>query len=82
MALTLNGTTKWASAKDLQRLGETRLGASPARIRGILERISDAMATVSAEMRDYIKTHPEFEDIGNRMLGQWDVGIRTSLNVN
>jgi serine/threonine-protein kinase HipA len=82
MALTLNGTTKWASAKDLQRLGETRLGASPARIRGILERISDAMATVSAEMRDYIKTHPEFEDIGNRMLGQWDVGIRTSLNAS
>ena len=27
MALTLNGTTKWASAKELQRLGETRMGA-------------------------------------------------------
>jgi len=27
MALTLNGTTKWASATELQRLGETRLGA-------------------------------------------------------
>ena len=27
MALTLNGTTKWASAKELQRLGETRTEA-------------------------------------------------------
>src|SRR6202034_2131412 len=39
MALTLNGTTKWASAKELRRLGETRLGATPARVREILERI-------------------------------------------
>ena len=29
MALTLNGTTKWASPKELQRLGETRMGATP-----------------------------------------------------
>jgi len=28
MALTLNGTTKWASAKELQRLGETRMGGT------------------------------------------------------
>ncbi len=39
MALTLNGNTKWASAKELQRLGETRMGASPARVREILGRI-------------------------------------------
>jgi hypothetical protein len=31
MALTLNGTTKWPSAKELRRLGETRMGATPAR---------------------------------------------------
>jgi serine/threonine-protein kinase HipA len=33
MALTLNGTTKWASAKELQRLAETRMGGTPARVR-------------------------------------------------
>jgi serine/threonine-protein kinase HipA len=41
MALTLNGTTKWPSSKELRRLGETRMGGSPARIREILERIAD-----------------------------------------
>ena len=39
MALTLNGTTQWPSAKELQRLGETRMGATPARVREILEGI-------------------------------------------
>ncbi len=28
MALTLNDTMKWASAKELQRLGETRMGST------------------------------------------------------
>src|ERR1700731_3810382 len=42
MALTLNGTTKWASVKELQRLGETRMGGTPSRVRQILERIDAA----------------------------------------
>jgi serine/threonine-protein kinase HipA len=79
LALTLNGTTKWPSTKELKRLGETRLGASPARVRQILDRVSTAMTTVSIEMREYIKHHPEFEDIGNRMLAEWELGIKTSL---
>src|ERR1017187_3819446 len=40
LALTLNGTTKWPSTKELQRLGETRISGSPARVRGILERVA------------------------------------------
>jgi len=81
MALTLNGTTKWASAKELQRLGETRMGGSPARVREILERIHAAIADTSNELRAYIKSHPGFEDIGNRMLHEWEQGIALSLQV-
>lgn len=79
MALTLNGTTKWASAKELQRFGETRLGATPARVREILERIDAAIANTSKELRVYIKEHTEFDDIGNRMLQQWEQGVALSL---
>src|SRR5437588_9779494 len=43
MALTLNGTTNWASTKESQRLGETRMGGTPARVRQILERIEAAI---------------------------------------
>jgi serine/threonine-protein kinase HipA len=79
MALTLNGTTKWASAKELQRLGETRVGASPARVREILGRIDAAITATSSELRAHIKEHAEFEDIGNRMLQQWEQGAAHSL---
>jgi serine/threonine-protein kinase HipA len=79
MALTLNGTTKWASAKELRRLGETRAGGSPARVREILDRVNAAIADTSKELRTYIKDHSEFEDIGNRMLQEWEQGVTLSL---
>ena len=79
MALTLNGTTKWASAKELQRLGETRMGATPARVRDILKRIEAAIEDTSKELQAYVKAHAEFDEIGNRMLEQWDEGVALSL---
>jgi serine/threonine-protein kinase HipA len=79
MALTLNGTTKWASAKELQRLGETRMGGTPARVREILERVDAAIAPTSQEVRAYIKEHEEFDEIGNRMLHEWEQGVALSL---
>lgn len=79
MALTLNGTTNWPSARELQRLGETRLGRTPARVREILERVADAMTTTWGEIKIYMKGHPEFDDIGKRMIQQWEQGVATSL---
>jgi len=79
MALTLNGTTKWASAKELQRLGETRMGGTPAPVREILERIDTAIVATSKEVRAYIKDHKEFDEIGNRMLEHWEQGAALSL---
>jgi serine/threonine-protein kinase HipA len=80
LALTLNGTTRWPSTKELQRMGETRMSGSPARVKGILERVADAMATTSTSLRTYIDDHQEFEEIGKRMLQQWEQGIAISLN--
>jgi serine/threonine-protein kinase HipA len=82
MALTLNGTTKWASAKELQRLGETRMGGTPARVREMLERIDAAIADTSKELHAYIKEHTEFAEVGNRMLQQWEQGVALSLKTS
>jgi serine/threonine-protein kinase HipA len=79
MALTLNGTTKWSSAKELQRLGETRLGSPPARVRELLERVDAAITATSTELRAYIKDHAEFAGVGERMLQQWEQGVASSL---
>ena len=81
MALSLNGTTKWASTKELQRWGETRMGGTSARVRQILERIESAIAETSKELHVYIKEHAEFVEIGNRMLQQWEQGVALSLKV-
>ena len=79
MALTLNGSTKWPSAKELQRLGETRIGGSPSRIKKILEHVAEAISGTSTEVRNYVEEHPNFTDIGGRMLEEWEKGIMLSL---
>ena len=81
MALTLNGTTKWASAKDLQRLGEVRLGSAPARVRAILERVEDALVSVAEDIWLHTKEHAEFSEVGNHMLQEWEQGAKHSLRV-
>jgi serine/threonine-protein kinase HipA len=68
LALSLNGTTKWPMAKELKKLGETRGGGTPAKIRQILERIAQAIQETTTEIQTYAKEHPEFVDIGQRML--------------
>jgi serine/threonine-protein kinase HipA len=79
MALTLNGTTNWPKAKELQRLGETRIGTTPARIRQIMERVGQAIADASQLMCAYMTEHSEFEEIGGRMLQQWEHGLENSV---
>ncbi|MGA2136559.1 MAG: type II toxin-antitoxin system HipA family toxin [Bryobacteraceae bacterium] len=71
LALTLNGSTQWPTAKELRRLGETRAGGSPARIRQILERIAEAIQETAKEVRSHMKDHPEFAGVGERMLREW-----------
>ncbi len=79
LALTLNGTTQWPSAKDLRKLGETRTGATPARVRSILGRLHEAIEDTATEVRSYIKQHREFEDLGRGMLQEWEKGSSASL---
>jgi serine/threonine-protein kinase HipA len=79
LALTLNGSTRWPTAKELRRLGETRAGGTPAKIRQILERIADAIRETAKEVHSYTKEHLEFAEIGQRMLQEWETSSATSL---
>ena len=74
LALTLNGSTTWPTGKELSRLGETRAGLKPAQILQTLERIADAMSETARQVRSYMKDHPDFAGIGNRMLEEWERG--------
>jgi len=79
LALTLNGTTGWPGAKELQRLGEARTGSAPAQIKAILLGIDNAISQTTEEVGSYAKEHPEFAEIGARMLEQWETGASLSL---
>jgi serine/threonine-protein kinase HipA len=79
LALALNGTTKWPSARDLRKFGETRTGAAPAKVRSILERSYEAIQDTVKEVHSYIEEHPEFAEIGQRMLQEWENGSANSL---
>jgi serine/threonine-protein kinase HipA len=82
MALTLNGTTKWPNAKELLRLGETRMGGTPSRVKQILERVRAAISSTSAEVHLYIKEHGDFIEIGEKMLREWQEGSTLSLRTD
>jgi serine/threonine-protein kinase HipA len=79
LALTLNGTTEWPDSKALRRLGETRMSGTPAKVREIFERISDALSQTATEVRSYATEHPDFAEVGERMLGEWEKGRKLSF---
>jgi len=79
MALTLNGTTRWPTNKELQRLGETRMGGTPAKIKQILGQIHEAMSETIKDVHSYVQKNPPFAEIGGQMLKEWEAGISTSL---
>lgn len=79
MALTLGGSTRWPTARQLLAFGTTRQIGSPAVIKGMLGEIAEGVSETMEHVRQHIRAHPEFEEIGKRMLAEWAEGIRTSL---
>jgi serine/threonine-protein kinase HipA len=79
LALTLNGSTRWPTARELRKLGETRAGGTPAKVRQILERIAEAIQETAGEVHSYATSHPEFTEIGQRVLQEWESGVNTML---
>lgn len=74
LALTLNGSTKWPTAMELRKLGETRAGGTPAKIRQSLERIAEAIHETTRQVHSHIqihptKIHPEFAETGSGCCG-------------
>ena len=81
MALTLDGSTRWPTAKQLMAFAATRQIGSPAAIRAMLGSIAESVFETMGELREFAAANREFDEIGTRMLAQWEEGIRTSLVV-
>ena len=81
MALTMAGSTEWPTAKRLVQFGELRGLGSKRTFTKIFERIADGLSETAKDVTVYGKEHPEFAAIAQRMVEEWETGIRESLSL-
>jgi serine/threonine-protein kinase HipA len=79
MALSLGGSTRWPTRKNLALLGQARCGLAGKDVHEIMEQTADAVADVAASARVYFDGHRTRQEIGDRMLAAWADGVRDSL---
>lgn len=79
MALTLNGSIRWPTAKQLLAFGTTRQIGSSAVIKAMLGSIAESVYETKVELKQFIRANQAFDEVGTRMMAQWEEGIRTSL---
>jgi serine/threonine-protein kinase HipA len=75
-AIEFMGKKTWAPGKNLQRFIAATLGIAPKEQLHIVQAMSDAVADVAPQVRQAMRQHPEFEDIGKRMLLAWSDGVQ------
>jgi len=75
-ALTLAGTKKWWPRKTLEQFAVSHLSLPVGRISDIFNRAAEAVTETQKKIPDYIKEHPEFREIGERMMLEWETGVR------
>jgi len=78
-ALSLAGTKKWWQRKVLEKFAVSHLALSVGKIGQIFEKIADGVNDTHGLLSDYVEEHPEFHDVGNRMLTAWNEGITNTL---
>jgi serine/threonine-protein kinase HipA len=69
------GRKTWAPGKTLSHFITAAFGIPLKVQREIVDAISDSVADVSSEVREAMARHPEFADIGARMLLTWNEGV-------
>jgi serine/threonine-protein kinase HipA len=70
------GKKTWAPGKNLQKFIATTFGIQPREQLHMVQAISDAVADVGPQVRQAMRQHPGFEDIGKRMLMAWADGVQ------
>ena len=69
------GKKTWTPGKSLQKFIVANFGVAAKEQSEIIEAISDAVSTAAPQVREAMKTHPDFADIGKRMLLAWHEGV-------
>ena len=75
-ALSLAGTKKWWPRKMIERFAMAHLFLSVGTIHKIVERVADAVMETQKLIPEYCNDHPQFREVGERMMAIWKEGIK------
>jgi len=74
-ALSLAGTKKWWPRKMIERFAMAHLFLSVGTIHQIVERVADAVTETQKLIPEYCNDHPQFREVGERMMAIWEEGV-------
>ena len=74
-ALSLAGTKKWWSRKILEGFAQTHLSLPVGMISKTFERMAEAVMETRGLISAYMTDQPEFQEIGQRMVTEWNEGV-------
>jgi len=79
LALTLDGSKRFPSQKQLITFAVRQCGLTPALAKQTLEQIADALHDTLPELQRYQQEHPAFQPIGSKIRQAWLTGCARSL---
>ena len=76
MALTLKGTKRWPTKKELLEFGSTHCGLTSQEASEALDEVADGISLASKELVHCANSVPEFKEIAENMLRAWNQGLK------
>ena len=74
-ALTLAGTKKWWPRKILERFAVAHLSLPAGTVSATFNRLAEAVTETLGIIPGYIADHPEYREIGELMMAEWNEGV-------
>jgi serine/threonine-protein kinase HipA len=78
-ALTLAGTKKWWPRKMLEQYALAHLSLPTGAVSRTFTRLAEAVFETQKLIPGYISEHPEFREIGGKMIAAWEEGVNGLL---
>ena len=79
-ALSLAGTKKWWPRKILEKFALAHLALPVGKVGQIFEEVAEGVNDTRSMLSAYMEEHPEFREVGDRMLAAWNEGVTDTLS--
>ena len=76
LALTLNESKAFPRPKELAAFALRHCDLPAAKVKKLLQRLTNGITQANAEIRDYIVHHDDFAEAGERLIGRFNHGLQ------